>query len=72
MSEIYVNHSDLVTFTMGCYTKAGVAETGARRIAEILAELELRGISTHGVIRLPFYIRRLQQGGLNPKPNMVL
>jgi len=72
MPDIRVRHEDLVNFFAACYGKVGVAEQDARLIAEILGELELRGIATHGAIRVPFYIRRLQRGGLNPRPNMRL
>ena len=72
MPDIRVRHEDLVKFFAACYGKVGVAEQDARLIAEILGELELRGIATHGAIRVPFYIRRLQRGGVNPRPNMRL
>ena len=72
MSDIRVRHSDLVEFFAAGYAKTGIAPADARKIASILAEVELRGIATHGAIRFPFYIRRLQQGGLNPKANMRL
>ncbi len=72
MPDIRVRHEDLVNFFVACYQKVGVAEQDARLIAEILGELELRGIATHGAIRVPFYIRRLQRGGLNPRPDMRL
>lgn len=72
MADIRIRHADLVDFFAAGYATTGVAPADARTIAEILAEVELRGIATHGAIRFPFYIRRLQQGGLNPKPEMRL
>ena len=33
-----------------------------------MVEADLRGSDTHGVIRLPLYLRRLKAGGVNPRP----
>jgi len=35
-----------------------------------MAEADLRGSDTHGVIRLPLYLRRIRSGGVNAKPNI--
>jgi L-2-hydroxycarboxylate dehydrogenase (NAD+) len=42
------------------------AETTATR----LTEADLRGRSGHGVIRVPYYVTRIEAGGLNPRPNV--
>jgi LDH2 family malate/lactate/ureidoglycolate dehydrogenase len=38
--------------------------------AEHLVTANLRGVDTHGVIRLSGYIKRIQAGGNNPKPKI--
>ncbi len=35
-----------------------------------MVEADLRGSDTHGVIRLPIYVRRIRADGVNPKPNI--
>ena len=35
-----------------------------------MVEADLRGSDTHGVIRLPLYVRRIRAGGTNTKPNI--
>ena len=35
-----------------------------------MTEADLRGSDTHGVIRLPIYLRRIRAGGVNAKPNI--
>ena len=35
-----------------------------------MVEADLRGSDTHGVIRLPLYLRRIRAGGINPKPDI--
>jgi len=42
----------------------------ARRCADVFVAAELRGISTHGVIRLGDYFKLWQAGRLNPSPDI--
>jgi LDH2 family malate/lactate/ureidoglycolate dehydrogenase len=42
--------------------KAGVPADQAAQIAQILVEADLRGIGSHGVLRLPAYVHRVQTG----------
>lgn len=52
------------------YTCVGVASEDARLIGETLVLADARGVSTHGAIRVPQYIRKLRAGGLNPVPEI--
>src|SRR5262245_50987328 len=42
----------------------------ARLVADSLVEANLRGIDSHGVARLPHYLRRLAYGSIEPRPEM--
>ncbi len=42
--------------------KVGVPDKEAYIVADLLARSDLRGVETHGVTRLPIYIKRLQKG----------
>ncbi len=42
--------------------KVGVPEGEAEIVADLLARSDLRGVETHGVMRLPIYIQRIQKG----------
>ena len=53
---------DLKAFCCQAYIKVGVPADEAEIIAGLLARADLRGVETHGVTRLPIYIRRLQKG----------
>ena len=53
---------DLRSFCQQAYMKAGVPEEEAYIVADLLARSNLRGVETHGVMRLPIYIKRLQKG----------
>jgi LDH2 family malate/lactate/ureidoglycolate dehydrogenase len=37
----------------------------ARLVADVLVQADLRGMHSHGLIRLPVYLRRLREGGFN-------
>lgn len=60
----------LRSFVKRCYEAAGLSSENADTIADLLVKTELHGVITHGVIRVPSYIARLQQGGHNPQPDM--
>jgi L-2-hydroxycarboxylate dehydrogenase (NAD+) len=44
---------------------AGCESEAARVTADVLLEADLRGYATHGLLRLPTMIRRLQTGMIN-------
>ena len=54
--------ADLKDFCCQAYMKAGVPAAEAEIVADLLARSDLRGVETHGVMRLPIYIQRLQKG----------
>jgi LDH2 family malate/lactate/ureidoglycolate dehydrogenase len=49
---------------------AGLPARDAEVVADLMTQADLRGSDTHGVIRLPLYVKRLQAGGINPRPNI--
>lgn len=44
------------------FEAAGVSRERAETLADCLVEADLQGISSHGVIRIPVYVRRIQKG----------
>ena len=46
---------------------AGCGPEAAMAAADVLLEADLRGYGTHGLIRLPTMIRRIQSGMINPR-----
>ena len=60
----------LTAFVRRAFAAAGVPEADAKILAELMVEADLRGSDTHGVIRLPLYVRRIRAGGVNPTPNI--
>jgi len=60
----------LAALVTRAFTAAGLPADDAQTLASLMVEADLRGSDTHGVIRLPLYVRRIRAGGINAKPNM--
>jgi L-2-hydroxycarboxylate dehydrogenase (NAD+) len=58
------------SFLAGAFVAAGLPAADAQTLAHLMVEADLRGSDTHGVIRLPLYVRRIRGGGVNAKPNI--
>jgi LDH2 family malate/lactate/ureidoglycolate dehydrogenase len=69
-SETRVPGDRLAAFVVRAFSQAGVPAQDAEILAGLMVEADLRGSDTHGVIRLPLYIRRIRAGGINVKPNI--
>jgi len=60
----------LAAFVKRAFEAAGLSSTDAEIVAGLMVEADLRGSDTHGVIRLPLYLRRLKAGGINARPHI--
>jgi LDH2 family malate/lactate/ureidoglycolate dehydrogenase len=69
-SETRVPGDRLAAFVVRAFSQVGVPAQDAEILAGLMVEADLRGSDTHGVIRLPLYIRRIRAGGINIKPNI--
>ena len=65
-----VSADRLRTFISQAFEKVGVPAGDAGILAELITEADLRGTDTHGVFRLPLYVRRIKAGGINLRPNI--
>ena len=72
-SEVHVIPSAaLERFAAALFEALGVARAMAEPWAKSLVWANLRGVDSHGVLRIPNYIDRLQRKTINPTPNMRL
>jgi len=55
-------------FMASALVAVGLPPADAESVAEMMALADLRGIDSHGIIRLATYIRRIKAGGINPRP----
>jgi LDH2 family malate/lactate/ureidoglycolate dehydrogenase len=62
--------AQLASFIARAFIAAGLPADDAQTLAELMVEADLRGADTHGVIRLPLYVRRIRAGGVNAKPEI--
>jgi ureidoglycolate dehydrogenase (NAD+) len=65
-----ITAAELKTACSKAFQCAGTSHDDAVLAAESLVDSNLRGIDTHGVIRLPKYIRGLNKGTINPRPEV--
>ena len=52
------------------FVRAGMTEPNARTVAEVLVWAELRGMGSHGVMRVPRYVDLMRRGDLNGRPQI--
>jgi LDH2 family malate/lactate/ureidoglycolate dehydrogenase len=65
-------HEDLFEYGCRVLERLGVPLEDAREVAGCLIKADLRGIDSHGMVRLPVYGRRLQAGVVNARPDIKL
>lgn len=70
MTDTSVAAAKLTGFAAACLEQLGLAASDARLVAETLVESNLRGVDSHGVVRLPHYAARLRNGTVNPRPKI--
>ena len=66
-----VPHDRLISFCAACLEKLGLARADARLVAETLVAANLRGVDSHGVVRLPHYATRLRNGSVKARPKIT-
>ena len=54
------------------FVAAGLPGDDAARCAELMTEADLTGADGHGIFRLPQYVRRLNAGGFNKRPQITV
>ncbi len=60
----------LEQFTRECLVAVGLPAGDAAAVAELMAEADLNGSDGHGIFRLPQYVKRIESGGINVRPNI--
>ena len=67
-----VDQSALTTFVAQLFAASGVPESDADLIARVLIWSNLRGVDSHGVLRIPGYLARIGNGLNNPVPEFKI
>ena len=71
-SQPLVEISKLIAFIARVLVAAGVPQQDAGKVAALMAEADARGGDAHGVFRLPQYVKQIQNGAVNPRPNIQI
>ena len=70
-NELHViQGADLERFASALFQAAGVAEAMADEWARSLVWANLRGVDSHGVLRIPIYLGRLKKKEMNAAPDI--
>jgi LDH2 family malate/lactate/ureidoglycolate dehydrogenase len=69
---VLVGEADLKRFCVAVLDKVGVPRDHAVPIIDNLVEADLRGVDSHGVVRLPIYTQRLAARVINPRPDVKI
>lgn len=64
--------SQMRQFCATCFERAGVPSEGARLWSDTLVVSELRGVTSHGLLRLSTYVQRIQAGDIAPAAEPVV
>jgi len=70
-SEVKVVAWELLQeFTKEVFVRVGMPPEDAEAEAGALIWANLRGVDSHGVLRIPWYVENVDKGVMNPKPNI--
>ncbi len=68
MAEVYASPAAARAFAHALLAAHGLPAKDAARAAECLVLADLRGVQTHGLLRLPGYLDRIRRGLVDPRP----
>ena len=66
-----VGHETLLAFCVGVFEKLGLPREDAQIAADAIVGSNLRGVDTHGVIRMLVYSKKLKGGFVSAKPKLT-
>ena len=67
-----VSSQSLFNFVKSAFIATGFSNRNANITADLMVQADISGQDGHGIFRLPQYIKRLQVGGMNPKPKFQI
>ena len=63
MQNYVVDSGKLKEYTTKLFLAAGLAQTDAQAVSELLVHADLRNVRSHGVLRTVPYLEKIQKGG---------
>ena len=70
---LYAAPEKIRSFTVDLFTHAGMDPDGAGMVADNLIDADIRGVSTHGLTRIPLYFKSIDNGtcDLKARPEVI-
>lgn len=65
-----VTKAEEYRFIKETFAKGGLQEQDAENMAQSLTWANMRGLDSHGIIRMPLYFKRLKKGLINPEATL--
>jgi LDH2 family malate/lactate/ureidoglycolate dehydrogenase/quinol monooxygenase YgiN len=65
--ERKVDARDLLALAVDVFVRAGTSMEEAQIVANALVEADLRGMQSHGVLRIPIYVEKIRAGGFRAR-----
>jgi LDH2 family malate/lactate/ureidoglycolate dehydrogenase len=62
----------LKRFATEVFARTGMPKADAAIVADVLVWANLRGVDTHGVMRIPRYVDLIETGDMNPRPAIAI
>jgi ureidoglycolate dehydrogenase (NAD+) len=66
MGDVRVSHSELLRFAIAVFSSTGMSPADAEIVAGVLVWANERGVDSHGVIRIPIYLKEIKDGLYKP------
>ena len=71
-NTIRVRADDARRFVREVFVAAGFSSADAELVADVLVAADLRGVRSHGVARVGYFMVRVERGTLNPNPAFTM
>ena len=72
MSSVMITRDALLDFTKQVLVGFGMPPDAAEVEADVLVWANVRGVDSHGVLRLRSYLQYVRKGQMNPRPNIQI
>jgi ureidoglycolate dehydrogenase (NAD+) len=70
--DVRVSHKNLETMLVAIFRAKGMSAEDAATAADVLVWAELRGVPSHGAVRVPNYLTAIDKGKFNPTAKPVV
>jgi len=71
-NDVRVVWDVLKKFSQEIFVRVGFTPEGAEVQADVLVWANLRGLDSHGVLRIPWYIELVEEGHMHARPNIQI